>query len=141
MMSGKINDDEEWVLVQSAFLDDEYKDDIAIYLVMETVRPGLYRIQGGSAQASARAGWRLDTGGWLRSRQEYGDVGDHSLLTDEEAQEYLDAMGLRLKDGKELMIREFRRVNGYDPVLLPVDPKFKERRDLARKRLKLPPKA
>ncbi|UKV13853.1 hypothetical protein L6172_17630 [Thalassospiraceae bacterium SW-3-3] len=133
--------DDEWILVQSAFLDDEYKDDIAIYLVMETVRPGLYRIQGGAVQARKGTGWRLDPGDWLDRRQEYGDVGDHSLLTDEEAQEYLDAMGLRLEDGKELNIKEFRQVNGYDPVLLPVDPKFKERRDLARKRLKLPPKA
>ncbi|UKV13857.1 hypothetical protein L6172_17650 [Thalassospiraceae bacterium SW-3-3] len=132
---------EQRISVLSAFLDDEDKTNISIYLVRERIMPDLYRIQGGRAQASSRAGWRLDPGDWLKRRQEYGDVGDHSLLTDEEAQEYLDAMGLRLEDGKRMLIEEFRRVNGHDPVLLPVDPKFKERRDLARERLKLPPKA
>ncbi|AUG53499.1 hypothetical protein [Thalassospira marina] len=132
---------EERISVLSPFLDDEDKDNIAIFLVRERIKPGLYRIQGGAVQARARTGWRLDPGEWLDRRQEYGDVGDHSLLTDEEAQEYLDAMGLRLEDGKKMLIEEFRRVNGYDPVLLPVDPKFKERRDAARQRLRLPPKA
>ncbi|UKV13856.1 hypothetical protein L6172_17645 [Thalassospiraceae bacterium SW-3-3] len=132
---------DEWILVQSAFLDDEYKDDIAIYLVMETVRPGLYRIQGGSAQDSARAGWGLDTGGWLRSRQEYGDIGDHSLLTDEEAQKYLEPMGLRLEDGKRILIERYREMNGDGSIILSVDPKLIERRDTAREWLRLPPKA
>ncbi|KZB51058.1 hypothetical protein AUP41_08105 [Thalassospira xiamenensis] len=136
-----IQKDDEWILVQSVFLDDEEKDNIAIYVAMETVEPGSYRIQGRAVQARAKAGWRLDPGDWLKRRQEYGDVGDHSLLTDEEAQEYLDPMGLRLEDGKRILIESFKKVNGYAPKLLPVDPMFKERRDTAGERLRLPPKA
>ncbi len=132
---------EERISVLSAFLDDEDKTNIAIYLVKERIMSGLYRIQGEAAQARAKTGWRLDPGGWLDRRREYGDVGDHSLLTEEEAQEYLDRMGLHLEDGKRMLIEEFRSMNNTEPVLLPVDPKFKERRDLARERLKLPPKA
>lgn len=133
------NDDKR-ISVLSAFLDDEDKDNVAVYLVREKVEPGLYRIQGAAVQARATTGWRMDPGGWLDRRQEYGDVGDHSLLTDEEAQDYLDKMGLRLEDGKQMLIDNFRQVNGYDPVLLPEDPKFFERRDTARQRLGLPPK-
>ncbi|UKV13854.1 hypothetical protein L6172_17635 [Thalassospiraceae bacterium SW-3-3] len=129
------------VMVMSSFLDDEDQENIAIYLVLEWVEVGLYRIQNGAVQGRARSGWRLDPGDWLKRRQEYGDVGDHSLLTDEEAQEYLDPMGLKLEDGKQMLADDYLEVNGQNPVLLPVDPKFKERRDLARERLKLPPKA
>ena len=103
--------------------------------------PDSSRIGGNVVRANARMGWQQSAYEILKRRQEYGDVGDHSLLTDEEAQEYLDTMGLRFEDGKRMLIEEFRRMNGYDPILVSVDPKFKERRDLARERLKLPPKA
>ncbi|WP_147253466.1 hypothetical protein [Thalassospira xiamenensis] len=122
-------------------MDDEFADNLSVFLVQQRVVPDSSRIGGNVVRANARMGWQQSAYEILKRRQEYGDVGDHSLLTDEEAQEYLDTMGLRFEDGKRMLIEEFRRVNGYDPVLLPVDPKFKERRDLARERLKLPPKA
>lgn len=134
-------DVKSWEYAVSCYLDDEFADDLSVFLVQERVVPDSSRIGGNVVRANARMGWQQSAYEILKRRQEYGDVGDHSLLTDEEAQEYLDTMGLRFEDGKRMLIEEFRRVNGYDPVLLPVDPKFKERRDLARERLKLPPKA
>ncbi len=134
-------DVKSWEYAISCYLDDEFADDLSVFLVQERVVPDSSRIGGNVVRANARMGWQQSAYEILKRRQEYGDVGDHSLLTDEEAQEYLDTMGLRLEDGKRMLIEEFRRVNGHDPVLLPVDPKFKERRDLARERLKLPPKA
>ncbi|KZB51057.1 hypothetical protein [Thalassospira xiamenensis] len=134
-------DVKSWEYAVSCYLDDEFADNLSVFLVQQRVVPDSSRIGGNVVRANARMGWQQSAYEILKRRQEYGDVGDHSLLTDEEAQEYLDTMGLRFEDGKRMLIEEFRRVNGYDPVLLPVDPKFKERRDLARERLKLPPKA
>jgi len=134
-------DVKSWEYAVSCYLDDEFADDLSVFLVQERVVPDSSRIGGNVVRANARMGWQQSAYEILKRRQEYGDVGDHSLLTDEEAQEYLDTMGLRFEDGKRMLIEEFRRMNGYDPILVSVDPKFKERRDLARERLKLPPKA
>ncbi len=140
-MADKTTNEEQQILTLSAFLDDEYKDDIAIYVVMEAVESGLCRIQAEAVQARANTGWRIDPGDWLDRRQEYGDIGDHSLLTDEEAQKYLEPMGLRLEDGKRILIERYREMNGDGSIILPVDPKLIERRDTAREWLRLPPKA
>ncbi|UKV13855.1 hypothetical protein L6172_17640 [Thalassospiraceae bacterium SW-3-3] len=133
-------DVKSWDYAISYYLDDEFEDDLSVFLVQERVVPDSSRIGGNVVRANARMGWQQSAYEILKRRQEYGDVGDHSLLTDEEAQEYLYPMGLRLEDGKRMLIESFKKVNGYAPKLLPVDPMFKERRDNARERLRLPPK-
>lgn len=124
----------------SYFLDDEYQDDIAIFIVQEWIRDGQDAIGASAVRGSKRMGWHGNASKALASRREYGDVGDHSLLTDEEAQKYLDPMGLRLEDGKRLLIDQFKKVNEFTPIILPADPNFKIRRDQARDHLGLPPK-
>lgn len=126
--------------VISAFLDDAKPDNIAIFLVREVLTDSGAYIQAGAVQASTHAGWRVDPGTWLKNSQQYDDVGDHSLLTDEEAQTYLDDKGLTLEDGRRMLIDYVTEVGGSPPVILPADPGFKARRDAARARLDLPPK-
>ena len=126
--------------VISAFLDDGKPDNIAIFLVREVMSDAHGYIQAGAVHASAHAGWRVDPGTWLKNSQQYDDVGDHSLLTDEETQGFLDEKGLKLEDGRRMLIDYLTELNGYAPTIVPVDPNFKARRDAARARLDLPPK-
>lgn len=124
----------------SAYLDDEKPDNIAIFLVREVVTDAYGYTQAGAVQASNHAGWRVDPGTWLKHRQEYDDVGEHTLLTDAEAQAYLDDKGLKLEDGKAMLIARLAEVNGYAPDILPEDPNLKARRNAARAQRGLPPK-
>ena len=126
--------------VLSCFLDDENQADIEIFIVREWIRDGQDAIGASAVKGSKRMGWYGNASRALASRREYGDVGDHSLLTDDEAQKYLDAMGLRLEDGKRLLIDQFKKVNEFAPIVLPADPNFKIRRDRARVHLGLPQK-
>lgn len=127
--------------ILSCFLDDENPDNIAIFVVREVLDDSYGYFQGGAVQARAETGWRLDPGTWLKYRQEYGDVGDHSLLTDAEAQDHLNQMGLELADGHNMLIDHLTKINGAAPTLVPVDPNFKSRRDEARAALGLPEKS
>lgn len=120
--------------VISAYLDDEKPDNVMIFLVREIITPGDVYIQSGAVQASDHAGWRVDPGNWLKYRQEYDDVGEHSLLTDAEAQRYLDDKGLKLEDGKAMLIDHLAAVNGAVPNILPEDPNLAARRSAARAR-------
>lgn len=120
--------------VISAYLDDENPDNIAIFLVREVVSEDYGYIQSGAVQASSHAGWRVDPGTWLKYRQEYDDVGEHTLLSYAEAQTYLSDMGLVLEDGKRLLIDRLTEVNGYPPDILPEDPNLIARRAEARAR-------
>lgn len=122
----------------SIYLDDEKPDKIALFLVREIVSEKYGYTQAGAVQASAHGGWRHDPGTWLKYRQEYDDVGTHSLLSEAEAQVYLDALGLKLEDGKRMLIARLTSVNGYAPHILPEDPDLKTRRNAARVRLDLP---
>ena len=130
----------QWKYVISAYLDDEFPENIAIFLVQERVDPSSSRIGGNVVKANARMGWYPKAYKALERRREYGDVGDHSLLTDEEAKKYLQEMGLKLVDGKKILVDGFKKTNGYEPIILAVDPDFKERRDTARVKLGLPAK-
>lgn len=65
---------------------------------------------------------------------EVGDVGDHYLISEDEARETVKAMGLDLDDAKRHLIDSFTKANGYAPVMLPVDPKWETRRNDALKR-------
>lgn len=124
----------EYALSYYLDIDEETSNRVAIYAVMEQVRPDEMTGGGGNVvQATAHSGWRSGAYEWLKGRKEYGDVGDHSLLTDQEAQTYLDPMGLRLEDGKQLLIDGFKETNGHAPIILPKDPNFQERRDRAKK--------
>jgi len=123
----------------SAYLDDEDPDNIAIFLVREVVGAHGY-VQAGAVQASNHAGWRVDPGTWLKYRQEYDDVGEHSLLTEAEAQTHLSDMGLALEDGKAMLIDRLTAVNGQAPHILPQDPNLIDRRAAARARRGLPAK-
>lgn len=100
-----------------------------------------YNIGGSVIRGSRRMGWLKDAHSALKRREEYGDVGDHSLITEDEAQKSISAMGLDLTDGKNALIADFKEGRGYNPILLPADPKFKARRDAARERLGLPSKS
>ena len=124
--------------VISAYLDDENPDNIAIYLVREVIRDAGGFIQSGAVQASDHAGWRVDKDNWFKQRKHYDDVGEHKLLTDAEAQNYLDAKGLRLEDGKALLIAHYEKVNGFAPNILPDNPDLLARRAAARARRGLP---
>lgn len=122
----------------SAYLDDEKPDNIAIYLVREVIRDAGGYMRFGAVQASDHAGWRVDPGTWLKHRWEYDDVGEHKLLTEAEAQAYLDAKGLQLEDGKAMLIAHYEAVNGYPPEILPEDPNLAVRRSAARAQRGLP---
>lgn len=80
--------------------------------------------------------WFWDGLSALKDREEYGDVGDHSLISEDEAKEVLKTMGLNLDDAKTYLLNKFTEVNGYPPIMLPVDPGWEARRDAARKRSK-----
>ena len=122
----------------SAYLDDEQPDNIAIYLVREVIRDAGGYMRFGAVQASNHAGWRVDPGTWLKYLWDYDDVGEHKLLTEAEAQAYLDDKGLKLEDGKAMLIASYQEVNGHPPDILPEDPNLLARRAAARAQRGLP---
>lgn len=126
--------------VVSAFLDDERPDDLQVFLVLELVQSNGWRIGGIVVRGSARLGWTTNAYGILERRREYGDVGDHSLLTEAEASAYLARMGLKIEDGERLIIDRYAEVNGSPCVILPADPVFEQRLNRGRARVGLPPK-
>ncbi len=130
-----------WKYVISAYLDDEFPENISIFLAQERVEPPSSRIGGNVVKANARMGWYPKAYKALERRREYGDVGDHSLLTDEEVSQYLHEMRLKLADGKQILIDGFRKTNGFAPIILDVDPEFETRRDTARAKLGLSAKS
>ena len=123
----------------SAYLDAEDPDNIGIFLVREEIDADHGYIQAGAVHASDHAGWRIDPGTWLKLSQEEDDVGEHTLLTAAEAQAYLDDKGLKLEDGKAMLLARLVEVNGYAPDILPEDPNLLTRRAEARARRGLPP--
>lgn len=118
--------------------NDEFKEvEIAVFIVMEWLVPGkTYNIKSSAVRGTKRMQWFWDGLGALKSREEYGDVGNYSLISEDEAREVLKVMGLNLDDAKAYLIDKFIEVNGYPPVMLPEDPKWEARRDAARKRSK-----
>lgn len=118
--------------------NDEFKGvEIAVFIVMEWLVPEKnYNIKGSAVRGTKRMQWFWDGLSALKDREEYGDVGDHSLISEDEAKEVLKAMGLNLDDAKTYLLNKFTEVNGYPPVMLPVDPRWEARRDAARKRSK-----
>ena len=124
--------------ILSIYLDDEKPDNIMLFLVHEVVSEKYGYMQAGAVQASAHGGWRHDPGTWLKRRQEYDDVGEHSLLSETEALPYLEGLGLQLEDGKNMLIARLTALNGRAPDIQPEDPNLKTRRDTARARLGLP---
>lgn len=124
-------------------INEEYADtEEFVFISLERVLDDKPYNSGGAAiRGSQKMGWLKDAHRALKSRQEYGDVGDHSLISEEDARKYVLSMGLDLEDGKNTLIAKFKEVNGYAPILLPADPKFKARRDAACERLGLPAKS
>ncbi len=122
--------------------NDEYDElEVAVFVVLEWVRDDHeHNIKSSTVRGTQRMGWFWDAFDARKSREEYGDVGDHGLISEAEARETVKAMGLDLDDAKHYLIDSFTKGAGYAPVMLPVDPKWETRRDKARKRLGLQPK-
>jgi len=124
------------VIFITAYLDEQYPENIAIYLVMEHFDEKYGYLKGGRIQARKKTGgWRLDEGRWLNLSMEYGNVGEHSLLTNIEAHVYLDQMGLKLQDGVDILIENYKTLNGQEPEISSIDADIIKRREAALKRL------
>ena len=130
----------KWTYAFNYYLDEnnEFKEiEIAVFIVMEWLVPEKnYNIKGSAVRGTKRMQWFWDGLSALKDREEYGDVGDHSLISEDEAKEVLKTMGLNLDDAKTYLLNKFTEVNGYPPIMLPVDPRWEARRDAARKRSK-----
>lgn len=122
--------------------NDEYdKLEVAVFVVLEWVRDDHeHNIKSSTVRGTQRMGWFWYAFNARKRREEYGDVGDHCLISEDEARETVKAMGLDLDDAKRHLIDSFTKANGYAPVMLPVDPKWETRRDNALKRRGLAPK-
>lgn len=130
----------KWTYAFNYYFDenDEFREvEIAVFIVMEWVRSDkTHNIKGSAVRGTKRMQWFWDGFSALKDREEYGDVGNHSLISEDEAREVLKTMGLNLDDAKAYLVDEFIKVNGYPPVMLPEDPKWEARRAAARKRSK-----
>lgn len=108
----------------------------AVFIVKEWVRPDhFHNIKSSTVRGVKKYGWLWDAFNARKRREEYGDVGDHCLISREDAEAELLKMGLKIEDAERYLLRSFSETNGYDPVMLPVDPKWQQRRDKAQARL------
>lgn len=108
----------------------------AVFVVMEWVRADhIHNIKSSTVRGVKKYGWLWDAFNTRKRREEYGDVGDHCLISREDAEAELLRMGLKIEDAERYLLRSFFEVNGYDPVMLPADPKWQQRRDEAQARL------
>ncbi|OLS42563.1 hypothetical protein [Rhodovulum sulfidophilum] len=122
--------------------NDEYDHlEVAVFIVLEWVREDHDdNIKSSTVRGTKRMGWLWDAFNARKRREEYGDLGNHCLISEDEARETLKEMGLALEEAKRYLVDSFTKTNGYAPVMLPVDPRWKNRRDAERKRLGLPSK-
>lgn len=127
------------------YLDQGDKQDgyeRAVFIVMEWVRDDYdHNIKSSTVRGVRKYGWLWDAFNARKTREEYGDVGDHCLISRETAEAELLKMGLQIADAEKHLLRSFSETNGYDPVMLPVDPKWQPRRDKAQARLRQRPKS
>ncbi|MBL3576426.1 hypothetical protein JMM62_21325, partial [Rhodovulum sulfidophilum] len=113
--------------------------EIAVFVVLEWVREDHDdNIKSSTVRGTKRMGWLWDAFNARKRREEYGDLGNHCLISEDVARETLKEMGLALEEAKRCLVDSFTKTNGYAPVMLPVDPRWKNRRDAERKRLGLP---
>lgn len=123
--------------------DDDTYDRVerAVFIVWEWVRDDHdHNIKSVTVRGTKRMGWFNDAYDARKSREEYGDLGDHCLISEDEAREALIVMGLNIDDAKRFVIESMGQTNGHRPIILPSDPKWKARRDAERARLRLPEK-
>ncbi|MBL3576184.1 hypothetical protein JMK10_20150 [Rhodovulum sulfidophilum] len=115
--------------------------EVAVFIVLEWVQDDVKEnVKSSTVRGTERMGWLWDAFNARKRREEYGDLGDHCLISEGEARETLREMGLDLEEGKRYLVDSFTKVNGYAPVMLPVDPRWENHRDAERKRLGLPSK-
>ena len=120
--------------------DPEDSIEPTVFIVWEWVLKDEPNVLSATVRGNKDMGWLQDALYTRKSREEYGDVGDHCLVSEDEARLTLASMGLNVEDGKRLLINDYLRIYGFPPNLLPEDPKWKARRDKDRARLGLPPK-
>lgn len=120
--------------------DPEDSIEPAVFIVKEWILKDEPNVLGATVRGNKNMGWLQDALYTRKSREEYGDVGDHCLISEDEARLTLTSMGLDVEDGKRLLINDYQRAYGFPPNLLPEDPNWKARRDKERTRLRLPPK-
>ena len=120
--------------------DDIQPPERAIFIVLEWVRADkLFNIKLGTVRGTKRMGWFWDAFKARKRREEYGDVDDHCLISRDEARGLFAEMGLNVEDGEQHIIELSIEADGYPPIMLPEDPKWRARRDAARARRRLPP--
>lgn len=128
----------KWTYAFNYYLDEGDKiDDVApaIFIVRELVRPQKeHNIKSSTVRGSNKYGWLFDALNARERREEYGDLGDHCLISRQVAEAELLTMGLQIIEAENYLLRSFAEVNGYDPVMLPEDPKWQQRRDNAQAR-------
>lgn len=109
----------------------------AVFVVMEWVRPDhFHNIKLTTVRGVRKYDWLWDAYNSRKRREEYGGVGDHCLISREDATEEFRSMGLKIEDAEKHHQDGFLKTNGYAPVMLPEDPKWRERRNKAQTRLR-----
>ena len=129
-----------WTYAFNYYLDEGDEQDgyeRAIFIVMEWVRPDHeHNIKSSTVRGVRKYGWLWDALNARERREEYGDVGDHCLISRKDAEAELLRMGLKIEDAENHLLRRFSKVNGYHPVMMPEDPKWRQRQEKAQARLR-----